>query len=256
MKKRLILFLGACVCLCACGATRVELNEGWSFTRDEPIWMQRAFSVSAMLEMLDGQRRDLLERPGAACARDVPKLKPNAVAKGWAPVRVPHDAGILHAFSYDLPPYDGYLRGTGVAWYRYAFRVEGGTVKLARGELAHAADGRLFFDCDGAMAFPMAWLNGTFVGGWPNGYMPWRVDLTPALKEGENVLLVRTYRPANHARWPTGVGLTRRCWLEAVPDDDVVPDSVAITTPAVTRERATVRVVYEMAKGGRKEKRM
>lgn len=53
--KRFFLFLGACVCLCACGATRVELNEGWSFTRDEPIWMQRAFSVSAMLEMLDGQ---------------------------------------------------------------------------------------------------------------------------------------------------------------------------------------------------------
>ena len=52
--KRFFLFLGACVCLCACGATRVELNEGWSFTRDEPIWMQRAFSVSAMLEMLDG----------------------------------------------------------------------------------------------------------------------------------------------------------------------------------------------------------
>ena len=67
--KRFFLFLGACVCLCACGATRVELNEGWPFTRDEPIWMQRAFSVSAMLEMLDGQRRDLLERPGAACAR-------------------------------------------------------------------------------------------------------------------------------------------------------------------------------------------
>lgn len=254
MMKRLVMFLGACVCLGVCGGTRVELNEGWSFTRDEPVWMQREFSVPAMLEMLDGQRRDLLERPGAACARDVPKLKPNAVAKGWAPVRVPHDAGILHAFSYDLPPYDGYLRGTGVAWYRYAFRVEGGTVKLARGELAHAADGRLFFDCDGAMAFPMAWLNGTFVGGWPNGYMPWRVDLTPALKEGENILLVRTYRPANHARWHTGVGLTRRCWLEAVPADHVVPDSVAITTPAVTRERATVRVVYEMAKGGWKEK--
>lgn len=88
-----------------------------------------------------------------------------------------------------------------------------------------------------------------FVGGWPNGYMHWRVDLTPYLVEGRNVIAVRTFRPQGYARWHTGLGLTRRCRLVALPEDYVVPDSVCITTPEVTRERTTVRVTYDLARG-------
>ena len=240
---------------------RVELNDGWLFTQDETLGPLREFSIPAMLEMLDGQRRDLLELPRASCTRvgakpgmTHPYLKPTFKPKDWTSVRVPHDAAIAYSFAYDLHPFDGYLPGTGTAWYRYTFQAANGRIKLAKGELTQEKDGRLFFNCDGAMAFPLVWLNGTFVGGWPNGYMPWRVDLTPALKEGENVLSIRTYRPENSARWHTGVGLTRRCWMESAPADYVIPDSVSITTPEVTRERATVKVTYEMAKGGKKEK--
>ena len=260
--------LAAVLCgLVACAARATppatacaELNDGWRFVRDEPLAAMREFCIPAMMDWLDDMGRDLLEMPSASrrpsgaqptCAYAQPDFKDDA----WDRVRVPHDAGIASAFSYDRPPFDGYLAGSGAVWYRYAFTNDNGRLSLADGRaLALPEKGTLLFTCDGAMAYPMLWLNGRFVGGWPNGYMPWRVDLTPHLREGRNVLAVRTFRPYDYARWHTGLGLTRRCRLVALPEDHLVPDSVCITTPEVTRERATVHVSYALSHGGRKER--
>ena len=243
---------------------RAELNDGWRFSMDETLGPSREFSIPAMVDMLDGVRRDLLEVPLASAARQGyapgaghPFLQSKYDDSGWTPTRVPHDAGIAHSFSYDLPPLDGYLPGTGTVWYRYRFKVEGSRrVVLPDGQtLTLAGNGRLFLDCDGAMAFPLVWLNGKFAGGWPNGYMPWCLDLTDFLKpDGENVLAIRTYRPVDYARWHTGIGLTRRCWFVSYPEDHLIMDSVAITTPKVSKAEATVKVVYEMSRSGRREK--
>ncbi len=267
--KRMISAVVAVAALAACGTGRIELNDGWSFTREEAIGPMRAFSIPQMLAMLDDQRRDLMELPGASIfpvglkpGGEHPYLKMKFKPKDWKSVRVPHDSGIEFSFSPDLHPFDGYLPGTGVAWYRLCLKLEGRKLSVVGGRtLELEKDGRLFFDCDGAMAFPLLWLNGSFAGGWPNGYMPWRVELTPYLRQGDNIISIRTYRPVDYARWHTGVGLTRRCWLEAVPADHVVPDSVAITTtvsdPAKYPARpvsATVKVTYTMAKSGPREK--
>ena len=296
--------LAAALAVCAGQAfgrtERAELNDGWRFSSDETLGPSREFPLPAMLDMLDGMRRDLLEVPLASSQRQGyqpgathPFLKAGFKDDAWECVRVPHDAGIAHSFSYDLPPFDAYMPGTGTAWYRYRFRVSRLPSRVSRPPQADAClielpdgktltlekNGRLFFDCDGAMAFPMLWLNGKFVGGWPNGYMPWYVDLTDCLKtDGENVLAIRTHRPENYARWHTGVGLTRRCWFVTYPEDHLVMDSVAITTtvkfrpgmapargapetgvsarlaPKRTAESATVKVAYEMSKGGKKER--
>ena len=237
-----------------------ELNDGWRFVRDEPLAAMREFGIPAMLDWLDDMGRDLLETPRASRRPVGAELmctyvKPDFNDRDWEPVHVPHDAGIACAFSYDRAPFDGYLAGTGSAWYRYSFTNACGRLSLPDGgALALPEKGKLLFTCDGAMAYPMLWLNGRFVGGWPNGYMHWRVDITPYLVEGRNVIAVRTYRPGGYARWHTGLGLTRRCRLVALPEDHIVPDSVCITTPEVTRERATVHVTYECARSGRKQK--
>ena len=65
---------------------------------------------------------------------------------------------------------------------------------------------------------------------------------------------MRTHRPPDFSRWHTGLGLVRRCWLETLPADYVVPGSVAITTPSVSKDSATVKVMYKMSKSGAKEK--
>lgn len=281
MKNMMMMGILLCVTSVLAEPTRrFELNDGWRFSQDEALGPLREFSIPSMLEMLDDQGRDLLELPSASIfpvncrpgARH-PFLAPGFKDASWESVRVPHDAGIAYSFSPDLRPFDGYLPGTGTAWYRYKFKVESSKLKVEDADCLVALpdgrkvtvekDGKLFFDCDGAMAFPMLWLNGSFVGGWPNGYMPWRVDLTPFLKTGENVLAIRVYRPEDYARWHTGLGLTRRCWFESAPKDHVVPDSVAITTTVKglrlegqtpKAASATVKVVYRMSVGGAKEK--
>ena len=162
---------------------------------------------------------------------------------------MPHDFGIEHAFDPSLDHLMGCLRTTGAGWYRARFGLP------EEGRALVASGGRVFFDCDGAMAYPLVWVNGRFAGGWCYGYTPFRVDLTPFLDpDGENVLAVRTYNPPQSSRWYTGAGLYRECRLVVEPADHVVFGSVAIATPEVTRDRATVRATWEMSLSGKRER--
>ena len=125
------------------------------------------------------------------------------------------------------------------------------SVSLCEGKTAS----RVFFECDGAMAYPLVWINGHFAGGWCYGYTPFQIDLTPWIKpDEENVLAVRTFNPPESSRWYTGAGLYRECRLVVEPADHLLLGSVAITTPEVSREQATVRVAWEMSLSGRKER--
>ena len=176
MNTRLAAVLcGLVACAAQAASTCAELNAGWRFVRDEPLAAMREFGIPAMLDWLDDMGRDLLETPRASrrpvgAELTCTYVKPDFNDRDWEPVRVPHDAGIACAFSYDRAPFDGYLAGTGAAWYRYSFTNACGRLSLPDGRaLALPEKGKLLFTCDGAMAYPMLWLNGRFVGGWPNG---------------------------------------------------------------------------------------
>jgi len=263
MKRMTMLALVSCaVFACAAGTARVELNS-WKFFDAEDLADSRMFTLQKMADWLDDMGRDLMETP---CASRRPFASDPLVRSRcneadfddskWESVRVPHDAAIRFSFSYDLSHLDAYLPATGTAWYRCRFTVKDGEISVAGKKLPMPADGFAHFVCDGAMAYPMVWINGKFVGGWPLGYARWRVDLTPHLRRdgSENVIAVRTHRPPDFSRWHTGLGLVRRCWLETLPADHVVPGSVAITTPSATKESATVKIAYEMSKSGKKER--
>lgn len=87
------------------------------------------------------------------------------------------------------------------------------------------------------------WVDGTEVGSHTGGYLPFTLDITPALRPGEQTLEVRVRdlsETGPHARgkqrldagriWYTAQsGIWQTVWLEAVPDEyiaslDVVPD--------------------------------
>lgn len=91
----------------------------------------------------------------------------------WTSVTVPHDWAITGDFvdSSEVAGDMGSLPVRGVGWYRQ--------------KLSFTKDDRdksIYLDVEGAMAYSMVWLNGHLVGGWPNGYVTFRLDLTPYVK--------------------------------------------------------------------------
>ena len=62
---------------------------------------------------------------------------------------------------------------------------------------------------DGAMAEPEVYVNGQLAGRWACGYNAFRVDATPFLKSGDNVLEVKLNNVELSSRWYPGGGLYR-----------------------------------------------
>ena len=100
---------------------------------------------------------------------------------------------------------------------------------------------RLYIDFDGAMAHAKVWLNGRYVGTWPYGYNSFRMDLTPYVGEGENVLAVRLDTENWESRWYSGAGIYRHVWLVRCRPVHVAHWGTYITTPEVSDQKALVR---------------
>ena len=148
----------------------------------------------------------------------------------WRTLDVPHDWGIEGPFRDELPGDTGKLPWKGIGWYRKHFSVPAGD----QGK-------RIFIDFDGAMANAKVWLNGQYVGGWPYGYQPFRLELTPHVKFGaENVLAVRLDTAHWGSRWYPGAGLYRNVWLVKTSPVHVGHWGVFVTTPSITDEQGVV----------------
>lgn len=150
--------------------------------------------------------------------------------KAWRQLDLPHDWGIEGPFRSDLEGYTGKLPWRGIGWYRKHFQVS----EVEKGK-------RYFLDFDGAMANAEVWLNGIKVGERPYGYISFRVDLTPALRWGEeNVVAVRLNTEKLGSRWYPGAGIYRHVRLVKTEPVHVAQWGVFVTTPQVTDERATI----------------
>lgn len=150
--------------------------------------------------------------------------------KAWRQLDLPHDWGIEGPFRSDLEGYTGKLPWRGIGWYRKHFQVS----EVEKGK-------RFFLDFDGAMANAEVWLNGIKVGERPYGYISFRVDLTSALRWGEeNVVAVRLNTEKLGSRWYPGAGIYRHVRLVKTEPVHVAQWGVFVTTPQATDERATI----------------
>lgn len=251
MKTALVLLAAANALTVLAATVRVDLSDGWKFRRNEGGGNnERDFQLERMSAWLDdmGREYEAAPRPSRRPVREPGEnhrfAKPDFDDSGWRTVSVPHDWGVEGDFNRDRGPEEALLDIVGIGWYRRTLPVDPSWKRDGK---------RVFFACDGACGFVMVWLNGAFVGGWPSSHTPWRIDLTDWLREdGPNVLAVRVQQFVLANRWYSGAGLTRTCALEVRPKRHVVPDSVFITTPEVSRERATVRVTWRMSDGERR----
>ena len=184
-------------------------------------------------------RESCLWHDGWEVASDDSKSKwmtANDVGKhlAWKPVTLPHDFAIHGDWLADgggdkLPWRDR------VGWYRRTFDLK--SVDPAKS---------VFLDFDGVMAHATVYLNGQVVGGGDYGYLGFRCDLTPYLTAGRNVILVKADTRTMRSRWYPGAGIERRVRWSSVDKVRLAHESVFVTTPSVSAEKATVRVVGEV----------
>ena len=260
------------------GTTKVALKSGWKFVKADDPKAGTNLTLQAMSEILDKA-----DKGDCSYAPEFDWAQTAFDDSAWREVSVPHDWGVDKPFDSDRPYGDAFLDVTGIGWYRYELKIEDGKLRIDGKDVAIPSNGKVYFECDGAMSYAMLFLDGKLLGGWPYGYTRWRVDLTEGLLgsafakttaaalralavktadksgngkrgTGKHVIAIRCHNIPHSSRWYTGGGLYRECRLLVCTEDHVVPGSVFITTPEVTSKRAKVRVRYEMSKSGKKDR--
>ena len=165
----------------------------------------------------------------------------------WQTVRVPHDWAIAGPFDkkWDLQKVaivqngekeateksgrSGALPWIGQGHYRRIISIPK--------ECRHA---ELVFD--GAMAEPTVKLNGQEAGYWAYGYNTFRVDLTPFMKAGDNLLEVDLKNVEESSRWYPGAGIYRPVKLVTTGPEWIDPWKTFIRTTELKDGRATVEL--------------
>ncbi len=160
----------------------------------------------------------LIESP----APDEPGLETPAVDdRGWARVAVPHN---WQGYAYARQVRNGARHG--VAWYRKHLTI----APPRRGE-------RIALRFEGANSYATVWLNGRPVGRHAGGLTAFALDVTDAVRPGDNVIAVRIDNPA---------GITDLPWVSGddQPENGFAEGSqpFGLFRPVQVERSASVRV--------------
>ena len=148
----------------------------------------------------------------------------------WLKKDLPYDYCIDQPFDSRCFSKQGYLPG-GTGWFRKHFSVP----DMAPGE-------KLFVEFDGIFMESRVWCNGIPCGGRNYGYLGFEADLTPMLREGDNVLAVCCEVPMKSSRWYTGGGICRETRLVRRPQTAFRENGIIVVTKNVSPAKADVDV--------------
>ena len=162
--------------------------------------------------------------------------RPDLDDSNWRRLDLPHDWSVELDRSPDCPSGDqGGFFVDGVGWYRKHFSAPDDW-----------RERKVSVEFEGVYRNAEVWLNGHELGVHPYGYTTFHFDLTPYLRFGDkaNVLAVRVDNSTHrHTRWYSGSGIYRHVWLIATHPVHVAQWGLSVTTPVVSEQEATVRVV-------------
>ena len=163
-------------------------------------------------------------------------------ATGWKEVQIPHD------WSWEAGPKENYIQAAnggyrtgGIGWYQTKFILPPSFLEKS-----------VSVSFDGVYRKSTVYLNGEEVGTRPYGFISFRHDLTPFLKDGSkgevNTLTVRVdCRLEPSTRWYHPCGIYAPVTLEAAPTSSrLIADGIFITTPIVKTEQAGVSIAAEV----------
>jgi beta-galactosidase len=209
MKKKLSIVLISFLVSTASGAQRIHqlFDSSWRFFKGDVV---------------HGEREDVNDA-------------------AWRTVELPHDWSIE-----DLPNQSDSVIGPfsrksigrtatgntvgGTGWYRKHFQLKNIPGKKVS----------IYFD--GVYMNSDVWINGHHLGNHPYGYTPFYYDLTPFLKQNDNIIAVQVRNEGRNSRWYSGSGIYRHVWLIMTNPVHIEPWGVFITTPVISGNTATVNV--------------
>jgi len=149
----------------------------------------------------------------------------------WETVAVPHDASVALPFDKNESSGTGYLGG-GSLCYRKRFALP-------------KTHGKVYITFEGVYNNSKVWFNSYYLGKRPYGYSTFTYDISDFVSE-DNVVSVTVDRPETaDSRWYTGTGITRRVYVTMADEVSILPDTLFVTTPEVSSERAVVHIEAE-----------
>jgi beta-galactosidase len=165
---------------------------------------------------------------------------------GWRSLDLPHDWSI-EDLQRGLPG-EGVVIGPfckdAVGGVATAFTLGGEGWYRKRFKLKASSAGRVDIRFDGVYRDSDVWLNGRWLGNYPNGYTPFIYELTPYLRfDGDNVLAVRVRNLGENSRWYSGSGIYRHVWLNITAERArIAPWGVAVTTRRISNAGAVIEI--------------
>lgn len=221
------------------------------------------FAFAALISLQAQRSEQSLEKNWKFSKGDTPEaVQPQYDDSKWETVTIPHDWAIFGPFdrSNDLQEVavtqnfekqasvktgrTGGLPYVGIGWYRNTFDAP--------------ADKQITLIFDGAMSEARVYINGQEACFWPFGYNSFHCDATPYInKDGKrNTLAVRLENKPQSSRWYPGAGLYRNVHVLATDRVHVPVWGTQLTTPHVSNEYASVRLLTTVAGAGDKDIRV
>ena len=158
---------------------------------------------------------------------------------GWRNLNLPHDWSVELPFDKTSPTGTGggALRG-GMGWYSKIFTVP-----------ATDKGKQISILFEGVYCRSTVYLNGKKIGYRPSGYISFSYDITPYLQyDKPNTLVVKVNNNQQpNSRWYSGSGIYRNVWLIKTNNTHIETWGTYVTTPEVSKEKATVRIETTLA---------
>ncbi|WP_338787041.1 glycoside hydrolase family 2 TIM barrel-domain containing protein [Metabacillus sp. FJAT-53654] len=126
----------------------------------------------------------------------------------FEPVDLPHDWLIYNTVD---------LYENSIGWYRRKF--------------TYTKDEKQILLCfDGVYMDSSLYVNQQFIGEWKYGYSSFEHNITDALVEGENEIVMKVVHQSPNSRWYSGAGIYCNVWLKTRDKNHIVTDGIYCTT--------------------------
>lgn len=89
---------------------------------------------------------------------------------------------------------------------------------------------RIHLRFDGVYMDSSLYINDQLAGEWKYGYSTFEYDVTDALREGENRLVMKVVHQSPNSRWYSGAGIYRNVWMITVPEVHIASDGIYLST--------------------------